>query len=296
MKEKLLKSMGFFIVLLDIAIYFIMSYVFVDSFQVNILAVVVNGTLLFVGAIVATTAMMKQGLLLGKDNDKYRETLEAHLKEKTKILPYINKLQSWLDEDYLELLKTGRSVYISSAGYSYEEVFNTDGKLNNEFKIKKPLKIGINHWYNALTTPFSSLINWAFSDDWKLYREKRNLIRKAKNYKVTKLMVSDLLNINASRDPNNFGITESQYAKKQSGLSIASRLLFSVLLQSISFGFYGFNVATFLTQLLNVVLILLSAFFAMFNAYSFMVKTHRETIINAWRPPVKGWPSIKDRQ
>ncbi|MDE6907585.1 MAG: hypothetical protein K2P21_05405, partial [Lachnospiraceae bacterium] len=22
----------------------------------------------------------------------------------------------------------------------------------------------------------------------------------------------------------------------------------------------------------------------------------RETIINAWRPPVKGWPSIKDRQ
>ena len=92
-------------------------------------------------------------------------------------------------------------------------------------------------------------------------------------------MVSDLLNINASRDPNNFGITESQYTKKQSGLSIASRLLFSVLLQSISFGFYGFNVATFLTQLLNVVLILLSAFFAMFNAYSFMVKTHRETII-----------------
>ena len=279
MKEKLLKSMGFFIVLLDIAIYFIMSYVFVDSFQVNILAVIVNGTLLFVGAIVATTAMMKQGLLLGKDNDKYRETLEAHLKEKTKILPYINKLQSWLDEDYLELLKTGRSVYISSAGYSYEEVFNTDGKLNNEFKIKKPLIIGIIHWYNALTTTFSSLINWAFSDDWKLYREKKNLIRKAKNYKVTKLMVSDLLNINASRDPNNFGITESQYTKKQSGLSIASRLLFSVLLQSISFGFYGFNVATFLTQLLNVVLILLSAFFAMFNAYSFMVKTHRETII-----------------
>lgn len=279
MKEKLLKSMGFFIVLLDIAIYFIMSYVFVDSFQVNILAVVVNGTLLFVGAIVATTAMMKQGLLLGKDNDKYRETLEAHLKEKTKILPNINKLQSWLDEDYLELLKTGRSVYISSAGYSYEEVFNTDGKLNNEFKIKKPLKIGINHWYHAVTTPFNRLINWAFSDEWKLYREKKNLIRKAKNYKVTKLMVSDLLNINASRDPNNFGITESQYTKKQSGLSIASRLLFSVLLQSISFGFYGFNVATFLTQLLNVVLILLSAFFAMFNAYSFMVKTHRETII-----------------
>ncbi len=92
-------------------------------------------------------------------------------------------------------------------------------------------------------------------------------------------MVSDLLNVNASRDPNNFGITENQYTKKQSGMSIASRLLFSVLLQSISFGFYGFNITTFLTQLLNVVLILLSAFFAMFNAYSFMVKTHRETII-----------------
>ncbi len=279
MKEKLMKSMGFFIVLLDIAIYFIMSYVFVDSFQVNILAIAVNGSLLFVGAIVATTAMMKQGLLLGKDNEKYKETLEAHLREKEKILPKIYKLQAWLDNDYLELLKIGRSVYINSAGYSYNEVFTSDGKFNNDFKIKKPMKIGINRWYSAITAPFDRLIYWMFSDDWKLYREKKVLIHKAKSYKVTKLMVSDLLNVNASRDPNNFGITESQYTKKQSGMSIASRLLFSVLLQSISFGFYGFNIVTFLTQLLNVVLILLSAFFAMFNAYSFMVKTNRETII-----------------
>lgn len=279
MKEKLLKSMGFLIVLLDIAIYFIMSYVFVDSFQVNILAIAVNGTLLFVGAIVATTAMMKQGLLLGKDNEKYKETLQAHIKEKEKIFTKINKLQSWLDSDYLELLRIGRSVYVNSAGYAYEEVFNSDGKLNNAFSIKKPMKIGISHWYNAIFAPVNNLFYWLFSDEWKLYREKQVLIRKAKRYKVTKLMVSDLLNVNASRDPNNFGMTESQYTKKQSGMSIVSRLLFSVLLQSISFGFYGFNIATFLTQLLNVVLILLSAFFAMFNAYSFMVKTHRETII-----------------
>lgn len=279
MKEKIMKSMGFFIVLLDIAIYFIMSYVFVDSFQVNILAIAVNGTLLFIGAIVATTAMMKQGLLLGKDNEKYKETLEAHLKEKEKIFAKINKLQTWLDNDYLELLKIGRSVYVNSAGFYYEEVFNNEGKLNNDFIIQKPIKIDIKHWYDTIFLPFNRFKHWLFSDDWKLYREKKILIKKAKNYKVTKLMVSDLLNINASRDPNNFGITESQYTKKQSGMSIASRLLFSILLQSISFGFYGFNIVTFLTQLLNVVLILLSAFFAMFNAYSFMIKTHRETII-----------------
>ncbi len=153
MKEKLMKCMGFFIVLLDIAIYFIMSYVFVDSFQVNILAIAVNGSLLFVGAIVATTAMMKQGLLLGKDNEKYKETLEAHLREKEKILPKIYKLQAWLDNDYLELLKIGRSVYINSAGYSYNEVFTSDGKFNNDFRIKKPMKIGINRWYSAITAP-----------------------------------------------------------------------------------------------------------------------------------------------
>lgn len=279
MKEKLLKSMGFFIVLLDIAIYFIISYVFVDSFQVNLLAIAVNGTLLFVGAIVATSAMMKQGLLLGKDSEKYKETLTAHINEKQKIFSKINNLQSWLDYNYLELLRIGRTVYVNSAGFNYEDIFNCDGKLNNDFKLKKPLKIDINRWYSPITMPFKRLIYWLFSDEWKLYREKKALINKAKNYKITRLMVSDLLNINASRDPNNFGLTESQYQKRQSGLSIASRLLFSVLLQSISFGFYGFNITTFLTQMLNVVLILLSAFFAMFNAYSFMVKTHRETII-----------------
>lgn len=261
MREILLKFMGFFIVLLDIAIYFIMSYVFVEGLQVNILAILVNGTLLFVGAIIATTAMMKQGLLLGKDNEKYKETMKAHIAEKTKVFKKINYLQKWLDYNYLELLRIGRSAYTNSAGFAYEEVFNSQGKLNNDFKIPKPSGIRL------------------FSDEWKVYKEKSRLIRKAKQYKITRLTVSDLLNINASRDPNNFGITESQYTKKQSGFSIISRIVFSILLQAISFGFYGFNIETFITQLLNVVLILLSAFFAMFNAYSFIVKTHRETII-----------------
>ena len=279
MKEKLMKNMGYFIVLLDIAIYFILSYVFVDEFQADILAIVVNGTLLFIGAITATIAMMKQGILIGRDSDKYKETLTAHLTQKQKIYPKLNKLQGWLDYNYLELLKIGRSTYVNSAGYDYGEVFNDDGKRIRTFKIEKPQPVKYDKWYQKALLPFYKLFRWMFSDDWKVYREKKSLINTAKRYKITRLTVSDLMNINAEKDPNNFGITEKQYQKRESGMSIVSRLLFSVLLQSISFGFYGFNLETFLVQMLSVVLILLSAFFSMFNAYSFMVKTHRETIM-----------------
>lgn len=279
MKERLIKNMGYFIVLLDIAIYFILSYVFVDNFQVNILSVIVNSALLFVGALIATTAMMKQGILRGRDNQKYKETLEAHLKQKNLIYPKLKGLQSWLDSNYLQLLKIGRSVYVNSAGYNYSEIFDDNGKRVADFKVKKPDAKKYTKWYQKPFIPLLKLFRWMFSDDWKIYRERKVLIWKARWYKVTRLTVSDLININANKDPNDFGTTEAQYQKRQSGITVASRLIFSVLLQSISFGFYGFNITTFLVQMLTVVLILLSAFFAMFNAYSFMVKTHRETII-----------------
>jgi len=279
MKERLMKNMGYLIVLVDIGIYFILSYVFVENFQLNILSVLVNGALLFVGAIIATTAMMKQGILVGRDTERYKETLTAHLTQKKKIYPKLNNLQGWLDYNYLELLKIGRSVYVNSAGFDYVELFNEDGKLNNDFKLKKPEAKKYTKWYQKALLPFFKLCRWIFSDDWHIYREKKRFIRKAKKYKITRLTVSDLMNVNASSDPNNFGITENQYQKRQSGLAIASRLLFSVMLQSVSFGFYGFNITTFLVQMLSVVMIVLSALFSMFNSYSFMVKTHRETII-----------------
>lgn len=279
MKEKLMKNMGYLIVLLDVAIYFILSYVFVDEFQVDILAIVVNGTLLFIGTITATTAMMKQGILIGRDSDKYKETLTAHITQKKKIYPKLNKLQGWLDYNYLDLLKIGRSTYVNSAGYDYCEVFDENGKRVGDFRIEKPKPVKYTKWYQKVFLPFYKLFRWMFSDDWKIYREKKRFIKKARRYKITRLTVSDLMNINADKDPNNFGISEAQYQKRESSLSIVSRLVFSVLLQSISFGFYGFNIETFLVQMLSVIMILLSAFFAMFNAYSFMVKTHRETII-----------------
>ena len=118
-----------------------------------------------------------------------------------------------------------------------------------------------------------------FGDEWRLYREKKRFIRKAKRYKITRLTVSDLINVNADADPNNFGITENQYQKRTAGKAAASRLIFSILLQSVAFGFYGFNIETFLVQMLSVTMIVLTSLFEMFNAYSFMVKTHRDTII-----------------
>lgn len=279
MKEKLMKNMGYLIVLVDIGIYFILSYVFVDNFQLNILSILVNGALLFVGALIATTAMMKQGILNGRDTERYKETLAAHLSQKKKIYPKLNNLQGWLDYNYLELLRIGRSVYVNSAGFDYVELFNEDGKLNNNFRLKKPEAKKYTKWYQKALLPFYKLFRWMFSDDWHIYREKKRFIKKAKKYKITRLTVSDLMNINASSDPNDFGITENQYQKRQSGLAIATRLIFSIMLQSVSFGFYGFNITTFLVQMLSVVMIVLSALFSMFNSYSFMVKTHRETII-----------------
>lgn len=281
MKEKLLKNMGWIIVILDVAIYFILSYVFVKGFQQNLLTVFVNGALLFVGAMVATVSMMKQGLLNGGENAKYKETLEAHLKQKQKIYPKLSTLQAWLDKDYEKLLKVGRSMYINSAGYDYEEVFFDSGKLNTNFKVDKPAAMQFTK-HPKLWAPLkviAKFFRWMFGEDWKVYRAKKRFIRKAKHYKITRLTVSDLMNVDADKDPNNFGITEKQYSARETTSSAISRLIFSMFLPSIAFGFFGFNLETLIIQILNMVLILMTALFSMFSAYSFKVKTHRNTII-----------------
>lgn len=279
MKEKLTKNMGYLIVLLDIGIYFILSYVFVRDFQKNILAMIVNSSLLFIGAIIATTTLMKQGILRGRDNEKYKETLTAHINQKNIIYPKIKHLQPWLDQDYYKLMEIGRTIYVNSAGFNYKDLFSPNGKIKTGIKVDKPKSVLYTKWYQKATAWIRHLFGWIFSEDWKIYRQKKAFIRKAKRYKITRQTVSYLLNIDEDKDPNNFGITEGQYTKKQSGLAIISRLIFSVLLQSISFGFYGFNIETFLIQMVNIVLIIMSALFSMYNAYFFMVKTHRETII-----------------
>lgn len=279
MREKLMKNMGYLIVVLDIAIYFIMSYMFVEKLNVDILAVIVNGGLLFVGAIIANASMMRQGILSGHDNEKFKETLRAHIEQKQKVYLKLNYFQTWLDEDYLKLLEMGRTVYVNSAGYDYEEVFAENGKIKNDFKIAKPKPVVYTKWHKKSFAWVLRLCRWLFSDEWKLYRQHKWLIRQAEHYRITRLTVTDLLNIDNTNDPNDFKINENKYMARQDAKALVSRLVFSILLQAVSFGFYGFNMITFLQQMLCVVLILLTSTFSMFSAYSFVVKTYRGSII-----------------
>jgi len=268
MKEKLMRNMGYLIAILDVALYMLLSWVSIEGLRVNIIEIIVNGAMLFVGSIIANEALMKQGILNGRNSEEYKDTLKAHITEKNKIYPKLNNLQMWLDADYLKLLKMGRSVYTNSAGYDYEKVFMADGKINTDFFVEKPIKNG--KW---------KLWEKLFSPEWKLYREKIKFIKKAKKYKITHLKVSDLLDVEADKDPNNFGETEKQYTSKRSSLNVVSKLVFSIMLQSVSLVFFGFNMQALLTQLLNIFFVLIFALFSMFSAYSFMVKTHRETVI-----------------
>ncbi len=268
MKEKFIKNMGYLIVLLDVVIYFILSYVNVDGLQDNLFSVFVNGILLFVGAIIATSSMTTQGLLNGGDTEKYKETVKAFIKENEKIAPKIKYLQAWLDQDYYRLLKIGRGPYLNSIGFEYNDVFTDKGKLKSDFKIKKPLPV----------TKYK-IRHFLFSDEWKRYREQKRLLRVAKRYKVTRLKVMDVTTIDSTKDPNDFGDSEKKYISKKSGINILSRLIFSCLLPTIMWGYLGFNVQTFITQIINIALILISALWSMYCAYSFKVKTHRNNII-----------------
>lgn len=261
-----MKNMGLIITIPTLALYVLLSYVFIDSFQINILQIVVNGAILLVGAVIVNTALTHQGIILGGENANYQATQAAYLKEKDRVYPYLKDLQTFLDRDYLLLLQKARTNYTYMAGYNYLEVFTEDGKYRNEFAVPKPEKKGL----------FKH-----FSEDWKNYRNKLKAIAKARKYKITRLTTFMLLNAeeNDAKDPNNYGITKASYIKKNSINSLVSRIVGAILLQSISFGFTGFSLQSFLVQLVNIFLILCSGAYSMYKAYYFVVDKHRLTIL-----------------
>ncbi len=278
MKERLLNNLGFVILVIVIFLYFILSYVGVDKLEIDLLKIVVDGGLLFIGSTIANSALLKQGLLSGKNNDKYKDTITAHIKQKQAIFPKLNKLQHWLDDDYASLLKIGRTVYVNSAGYDYEQVFSDGGKVVDGFKVVKPDKKEYKG-FKRLFAWFLRFFRWLFGDDWKVYRERKRYIRKAKRYKITRLTVSNLTNIDDNADPNKFTSSEHAYVVKNTTLSTTMRVLLGVLFPSVTYVFYGFNLSAFLFNLMMVVIIVLTSLSAFYGAYMFIIGTARNGVI-----------------
>ena len=270
MKDFLQRNMGYVVSLLVVFLYFALSWLIIDGWTLNWGKAFMEGSLLYICSIIVNNSLMKQGIMNGKSNTKYQETVTAHLTIKKKVLPKIKYLQPWLNDDYYNLLEIGRSVYTNSAGYDYSTVFDSKGKMK-KFEIEKP-NVNVK-WYNWF---FKRL----FNSEYKQYIESRKYINKAKRYNIRRLKLSDTLSIDSNEDPNYFGMTESQYEKRQSGMAIVSKLFLSFLVPSISFTFYGFSWATLITQMIGILLLIISSLFSMYCAYVFIVKNHRQTIIN----------------
>ncbi len=295
MKEKFTRNMGYIIVLFVVAIYFVISYLFVEGFNENPIVSIIDGVLISIGTIISTMSMTSQGIINGRYSDKYQETLKSHILQKQKIINKLSKLQGWLDYDYANLTKIGKTTFVASAGFEYDEVFGENGKVLNNFKLPKPKPLDrvpldlsnkkikcfnwlIRFWYK-LSGMFLKLNYRISGEEWKWYREQKRYIRKAKQYKITRLTVSDVMNINAKKDPNDFGHDESHYMKKKTGTTILTRLFVSFGLPFIAFAYHDFNMQFFLQQLMIILIMLVSAMMSMFFAYIYMITTNRDGVI-----------------
>lgn len=279
MKERFTRNMGYVIVLFVIAIYFVISYLFVEGFNENPIVSIIDGVLISIGTIVSTTSMTNQGIINGRYSEKYQDTLKSHVLQKQKIINKLSKLQSWLDYDYANLTKIGKTTFVSSAGFEYDEVFGENGKVLNSFKLPKPKPLELKTKKEKFFGLFYKIHYKFFGEEWKWYREQKRYIRKAKQYKVTRLTVSDVMNINAKKDPNDFGHDESHYMKKKTGTTILTRLFISFGLPFIAFAYHDFNLQFFLQQLIIILMMLVSAMMSMFFAYIYMITANRDGVI-----------------
>lgn len=279
MKERFTRNMGYVIVLFIIAMYFVISYLFIEGFNDNPIVSILDGILISIGTIVSTISMANQGIINGKYSEKYQSSLKSHLIKKQEIVHKINRLQDWLDEDYYRLMKMEKTTLVNSAGFEYEEVFGEKGKVLDFFKIPKPAKLELKTKKERFFGLFYKMHYYFYSEEWKYYRERKRFVKKARRYNITRLTVNDVVNINTNKDPNDFGSNEAQYLKKKSFGTVLTRLFMSFGLPFIAFAYHDFSIAFFIQQLVIILMMIISSLMSMFFAFTYMVGANRDGVI-----------------
>lgn len=279
------QGVGYVIIALTSVVYILTAIFVLDPTQKTMWQIIGDGALAFFLGVFINRFFDLQGMLNGDRNEKVVKTTELHGEVVDRIVPYINDLDGWCEQQNTKNYIIQRTKILSRAGLKYQDYFTEDG-------ISKPYKPLFTKETYVGEKPKNKVERKIARAKKVETRNKNKMGKRAERFRVKcywfavtlKLtpLTSGVLTSEGGKadDPGNLGETKQEYAKKSTVKDIIIKLGIAIFI-----GIYGvkliqdFSWLNLLWTTLQVGLFLVMGFIKMFSAYSFVINEFRGRII-----------------
>lgn len=262
----LYKNAGYLAVLLISIVYITSSLVTISKTGKSIFEIIGTSVLSFIVGTLITSAFRSIGVHKGEMSEIMTSTNELHGKTVEEITPYIDKLDSYCENENKEALKRIRTKILAKAGLRYEDCFDENGIA---------LEITID-WESSQPSAVSSQREMK-----KKIWQKKKAYNKAVHLRFKPLLASNLTSdgVNAE-NPFDFGNSKKAYTTQKNITGTFSRVLTAIIVGYFSVSFAtSIDYATLIWNALQIVMYIVGGVVQMYASYNFIVDDYRQSII-----------------
>ena len=264
--EMLYKNAGYLAVLLISIAYIVSSLVTISKTGKSILEIIGAGVLSLIVGVLITSAFRSTGVRKGDESDIMLSTNELHGKTVDEITPYIDKLDSYCENENKEALRRIRTKILAKAGLKYESCFDENGialEITIDYKSCQPSAVSSQREVK------------------KKIKQKKRAYNRAVHLKFKPLLASNLTSNGVSADnPFDFGTSKKEYASQKNMTDLFSRVLMAII-----FGYFSVSLATsidyatLIWNALQIVMYIVGGVIQMYASYNWIVDDYRQSII-----------------
>ena len=255
--EAIYKNAGYIVVVLISVVYVASSLINISRSGKSVYEIVGAGVLSLIVGILINGVFRSIGIKKGEEDERSVATQALHGKTVDEITPYIDRLDSFCEEENKRALRTVRTRILAKEGLKYSDFFDDEG--------------------NAIENAKCIIQNAKWDTDrakWKAYK-------KALKVKLKPLVSSNLTSDGVKADdPFDFGRSKREYTSVRSAGDVIIKLLMAII-----FGYFGVtlaaevNVASLIWNALQIVLYITGGVIQMYSSFSWVVDDYRGGIV-----------------
>ena len=251
--EAFYRNAGYIVVALVSVVYVASSLINISKSGKSIYEIIATGVLSLIVGVLINGVFRSVGIRRGDEDERTVATSKLHAEVVEEITPYIDRLDSFCQEENKRVLKEIRTRILAGEGMKYTDYFDEEG--------------------GTLGAPSVG--------EKKALRAKRRTYFKALRVKAHPLLSSNLTSDGAKPyDPFDFGRSKKEYTSQKNAGDILVKLLMAVV-----FGYFGvtlaseINVASIIWNSLQIVLYITGGIIQMYFSYMWVVDDYRGSVV-----------------
>ena len=252
--EFLYKNAGYLAVALISVVYITSSLVKISTTEKTVIEIIGTGILSFIVGFLINSAFRSIGVRKGDESEKMISTVKLHGEAVEEIVPYIDRLDEFCDNENKNALFKIRQKILSSAGLRYDDCFDENG-IAREITIDCKNK--------------------------DIKKEKENAYKRAIKIKIKPLLASNLTSDGVNEyNPFDFCKSKKAFASQKNAIDIISRVLLAIIV-----GYFGVtfvsdaDYSTIIWNTLQIVMYIFSGVIQMYASYNWIVDDYRQSVI-----------------